>query len=433
MANVLLTTACNLSCSYCFAQERIKEKGCQYITLDNARQVIAFLKKSQFPIFRMMGGEPTLHPQFEEIVQNVLAEGLDIDLLSNATWSDEHTALFHKISPAHLRFLLNIDHPSSYTKQLWKRIRTNLAAIAGRKGITLSFNIFEKDPRYGYVLDLASEFAIPYLRVSFSLPVVGVKNAALPLSDYFKVSGKILEMAREAEKRGISMRLDNAVPLCIFSFEEVGELLMKGVLNLEKNARCKPIIDIAPDLTVCNCFCLSMLHNRSLTEFSTLEELYRYYEALFRHYQDDVFSMERCLDCEYRRLWGCQGGCTAFYVGNSDTVLLDAREKKDCVELTNDTKVALADDVSVTKYTLPETSYTLKKSGRQPIEVTAPFERLLQLLGEPRSVTEILRSHLPDLIDNPDPIDLFEQQTVDETLKGMLTGMLCENYIEIVL
>ena len=113
--------------------------------MDNVRKVIAFLKKSDFPNFRMMGGEPTLHPKFAEILELALLEGMHVNLLSNATWPLAYNDLFNRISPNNLLFLLNIDHPDNYSTELWERIETNLSSISGRKGVSISFNIFEKN------------------------------------------------------------------------------------------------------------------------------------------------------------------------------------------------------------------------------------------------------------------------------------------------
>jgi MoaA/NifB/PqqE/SkfB family radical SAM enzyme len=141
MANVLLTNRCNLRCAYCFAQERLQENRNQVMALADVAKVIGFLKRSDHPIFRAMGGEPTLHPEFPRIVEMALGDEMRVDVLSNATWPEDYNDLFRRISPRRLFFLLNIDHPDNYAPAQWERIERNLAAVAARESVTLSFNL----------------------------------------------------------------------------------------------------------------------------------------------------------------------------------------------------------------------------------------------------------------------------------------------------
>ena len=159
MPNILLTTRCNLHCKYCFAQEKLASSKIN-MPLENVQRVIDFLKRSEFPIFRVMGGEPTLHPQFNEIIQMALAAGMRVDVLSNATWTESTAELFARIPSSSLMFLLNIDHPDNYTPKIWSIIQRNLAGLEGHGGITLSFNVFEKQPRSEYVLEIARRYDI---------------------------------------------------------------------------------------------------------------------------------------------------------------------------------------------------------------------------------------------------------------------------------
>jgi hypothetical protein len=308
MANVLITSRCNLRCEYCFAQARLQDRRNQVMAMEDVRKVIAFLKKSDHPNFRAMGGEPTMHPDFPEIVETTLQEGLHLDVLSNATWPETCNRLFNRISPDNLSFLLNIDHPTNYQSPVWKNIHRNLAAVAPLRSITLSFNIFETRPRYEYIFDLVKTYHIDKIRLSLSLPVIGARNAHLPFEDLKRMGPIVVEFARQAADLGAKVSLDNAAPLCMFSYEQAGELLLRGVLDLTRNARCEPIVDIGPDLTVWCCFCLSMLWNRRLSDFECLQEIVEYYKGIMGSYQDKLYPMDECDRCPYRKEWGCQAG-----------------------------------------------------------------------------------------------------------------------------
>ena len=58
MANVLLTSRCNLSCKYCFAREKIRDNR-QHMPLENVFEVIEFLKRSDFQFFGLWRADLT--------------------------------------------------------------------------------------------------------------------------------------------------------------------------------------------------------------------------------------------------------------------------------------------------------------------------------------------------------------------------------------
>jgi MoaA/NifB/PqqE/SkfB family radical SAM enzyme len=433
MANVLLTTACNLACEYCFARERMLGKPRQHMSMQDVRKVLAFLKHSGSPVFRMMGGEPTLHPDFHAIVQFVLQEGMRIDLLSNATWDASCNELFARISPNRLIFLLNIDHPDNYSPKLWSRIERNLAALADDKRITLSFNIFEKQPRSDYVLDLASRFNIGAIRMSFSLPVFGAQNKHLELRDYPEMASFIVDFVRRAEANQVSVQLDNAVPLCIFSHEQIGELVLKGTLDLARNARCRPVVDIGPDLTVWCCFCLSQLFNRHLDEFKDLAEIEAYYQKILNSYQGRIFAMDACYECRYRVLWGCQGGCLTYALVRHGTGPASELPQEGMqIDWQEQAALVLSDGATLRHYDLPRESYVLKdqESGTE-VELDASLGPLWSLLDGKHTARQVVHESV-DQCDGRGmrgPVDAFMRHVMAESLSDLLLGLMRQGLI----
>jgi radical SAM protein with 4Fe4S-binding SPASM domain len=409
------------------------DKPNQTMSMQNVRKVVAFLKRSKYPIFRMMGGEPTLHPQFQEITKLALEEGMRVDLLSNATWNAIHNEWFGRISPHRLLFLLNIDHPNNYHPNVWGKIKDNLDALAGRKGVSLSFNIFEKEPKSDYIFDLTTKYDISTVRLSFSLPTLGTENAHLGIEDYEEMAPFIMDFVRKAEAGGVSVQLDNAIPLCIFTNDQAGELLLKGVLDFKRNARCEPIVDIGPDLTIWYCFCLSGILNRRLDEFETLQEINEYYRRVMSSYQNRRFPMEKCYNCRYVSLWGCQGGCIAFSIDENkdleaDDLKIDPRENLQ----QEHALLAFAEDVTVSRYEIPEESYVLRnpESGTQ-IELEASFECLLNLLDGGHTPREVVERFLDNADYNwgQNPVDDFSREVMEEKLNDLLLELVDRGFL----
>ncbi|MEJ2330416.1 MAG: radical SAM protein [Gammaproteobacteria bacterium] len=435
MANVLLTTRCNLSCDYCFAKEKMSGMPRQRMTVDDAAKVIDFLKRSDFGQFRVMGGEPTLHPQFVDIVSLALRAEMRVDVLSNATWREDCADFFRRVPPARLYFLLNIDHPANYHPKQWTRIRRNLEALPDRRNVTLSFNIFEKRPEYQYIFDLTTQYDISMVRLSFSLPVLGVQNACLDIADYKAMAPFIMDFVRQAENCGVQIQIDNAIPLCIFSHEQIGRLVLDGVLDLQRNARCEPVIDIAPDLTVWCCFCLSKLQNRKLDEFDDLQHLREYYRRMIRRLQNEFVPMDECVDCRYRDLWNCQGGCITYAIRNHEDSAVDTCLADEQVAFLDDgAVVALAEDVDVQRYDIPSECYVLvrRASGLEIELQNSVFERLVALLDGEHTVRDIRANCFSSgngQTDRETAADNFARQIELESADQLLAGLMRQGFL----
>jgi hypothetical protein len=434
MANVLLTTRCNLKCPYCFAQERLDREQKLNMALSDAVRVIDFLKRSNHMVLRLMGGEPTLHPQFAQILEMALQSGMRVDLLSNATWPAHCNALFQRVSPRLLVFLLNVDHPSRYQPALWARIEENLQAIRGRGSITLSFNLFEKTPQSDYIFDLARRFEIDKIRMSFSLPVLGANNRCLPLEDYKGLAPFIVDFVRQAEAEKMQVRLDNAVPLCMFDEAQAGALLLKGVLDLQRNMYCDPVIDIGPDLRLWCCFCLSRLWNRHLGEFENLEEIYTFFQRELRMIQGHLYPLPECQECSHRSQWKCQGGCLTHTIQRHEELFTQPCSpcRQDEFPLP-DHSLSLAPEVQVRHYDLPEkvTSLYNKNTGVE-MEIDASLLALFEHLDGLHSSAGIVNAYLRSTVGEGSG-SLHEMLT-DTARKGareLLSNLIAEKFVAV--
>ena len=89
--NLLINNYCNLKCSYCFAQEEMHSKEAMNITMENFCKYLDFLKKNNDKHVRLIGGEPTLHPNLEGLLNKVIEYDYfdDILIFTNLTFSHD--------------------------------------------------------------------------------------------------------------------------------------------------------------------------------------------------------------------------------------------------------------------------------------------------------------------------------------------------------
>lgn len=427
MANVLLTTGCNLACPYCFAKEKLASRRRRDMRLEDLDTLLAFFRRSEYKLFRVMGGEPTTHPDFVTIVRRALADDLRVDVLSNATWNGACAEFFTHVSPRRLYFLLNLDHPERYRGRMWERIESNLARLPHPGNVTLSFNIFEREPRYEYLLDVARRYRFQTIRLSFSLPILGAANQCLPLKDYRDLAPFVLRFVDEAEAQDVHVQIDNAVPLCIFDDAAIGKLVLHGVLDLERNARCEPVIDIGPDLSVWCCFCLSAIHNRRLEDFENLQQVKQYFSSILGRYQRELTPLPECDDCPHRARWGCQGGCITHSILRHKESLPDFTLREEPFGVSKDAFVRLADGATLHRYSLPEDCLVLEGSRNSvQVELNGPlFAPMETMLDGSHSLGTLIRTCRDSLTsDDESPLDIFVHEEQARGVEDALVGLI---------
>lgn len=72
--------ACNLNCKWCYAQET--DKNCN-MNLDTAKKLIDISIDCKVKNFKLIGGEPTIYPNFFEVVEYIIATKASITIVTN--------------------------------------------------------------------------------------------------------------------------------------------------------------------------------------------------------------------------------------------------------------------------------------------------------------------------------------------------------------
>lgn len=316
MSNVLLTNYCNRNCPYCFAKEKIHSNRYstpvkdaslpgeyKFMSMEALGKIISFLKKSDTKVISFLGGEPTLHPKFRDMVEFAINEGFDLKVFSNGLMPKE-TAQFIRDHKANLKVIINLNHPRQQDRTQLEHVHGSLGILNGKAA--LSCNIYRADMDLQYLIDTILNFKLDRrIRVGIAVPILGEKNAFLARDHYRSVGKKLADFSDKCGEHDIGLGFDCGFTLCMFTHEEIGRMIMN---NVDFNIFCKPIIDIGPDLNVWCCFPLSGIANVYLEDFENREELVRFYEKKFGAYKH-VGSMPECIECPQIRRQQCFGGC----------------------------------------------------------------------------------------------------------------------------
>ena len=84
--NIILNTYCNLKCNYCFADEYMEEN----VKTPDKSMDFDFFNTELLPriksasLINFMGGEPTLHPHFTDILSSTLKTMMPFSYLGSS-------------------------------------------------------------------------------------------------------------------------------------------------------------------------------------------------------------------------------------------------------------------------------------------------------------------------------------------------------------
>lgn len=321
MPNVLITTQCNKKCPYCFAQEKVdigfdkKTTADKEISLENLNIIIDFYKKSGIKQFSLIGGEPTIHSKILKIINILTSNDFIVHIFTNGLWNKDLVDLIQRTSAKQLTFLININSPSITPKAEWDLINNNLKAISGRKEVSLGINIYKEDFDYKYLIDLCVKYGFERIRWSLTNPIYGkINNLFVPLESAPKYAQRIVEFTNQCAKHNILSENDCSIPLCMFTEEQIGKMIINGTSGLTNNSCSEGPVDIGPDLSIWKCFAFSELTHHKLTDFENMEQIHRYYKQIFHPQEKKLTSMDKCIDCSIKKRSLCSGGCLAHSI-----------------------------------------------------------------------------------------------------------------------
>jgi len=147
--NILLTSYCNQNCSFCFASHLMgKRNKTNHISFEKYAKLLDYLEKNGINEVFLMGGEPTMHPDFIKIIRETVDRGFAIELFTNGVFSDEIRdfliSLGNQIKMYHLNLAAPIYGKSNVAKKKlaeFVRVVKNFSDIS----LTLTIDSFEQN------------------------------------------------------------------------------------------------------------------------------------------------------------------------------------------------------------------------------------------------------------------------------------------------
>lgn len=313
----IITNACNLKCSYCFASNITCEQH-QFATEQCVDDMIQLANRSHETI-RIVGGEPTVHPDFLKIFEkistyNCLEHKEPTMIFTNGILLNKFYNQMREINP--FTGLLSVNDLSTKPAEMQQGLDKTLTTLSENEfaGFYLGCNIHLWQNDYSYIFDIIKKYNYTKsLRISVTTPT---NEYSYFLSDpvkYFETIRPILfNFVDRCKKEGIKIHLDcNIIPPCLLSYEEIKSL--SEVLATSPSAMfiydCN-LMDIDIDMNYNATRCFSTRDNKynieSIKDSVTTDDIHKYFDSIYCN-NTCKLGKERTNICTC-----CSGGCNFF-------------------------------------------------------------------------------------------------------------------------
>jgi len=282
------------------------------MSIEDFKKCILFLKEDKKSSISLIGGEPTLHPKFSEILEIIKkVDFIDsIFIFSNGLFGDQIRKCFIDFSLVKkISFLINYNHPNILGKKD-ELLKENLRVLSKNEiNIILGINLYKKNQDFEYLIEACNKYAIKNVRWALAVPNNNINSKIDVRAHFISYINDIFQLLEICLKNNIKPQVDcNNIPLCFLSDTELRRMTYLGNSDI---SICSPVIDILPNLDVIRCFAFPD-YKVKLNEFRTSDEIYNHFEKNIDLNAEKRFLVSECENCISYQLRGKSCACLAY-------------------------------------------------------------------------------------------------------------------------
>ncbi|NOH02566.1 MAG: radical SAM protein [Chloroflexi bacterium] len=313
MSNLVVSRVCNMNCPYCFAggfmQSGMQADNQGFISRADFSARLDYLKRSGIDSVRLIGGEPTLHPQIRELIEEGRRAGMQILIFTHGILKESLLAYLENLPGEECTLLVNMNtrgKDESRSGEIDKKRRKTLERLGHLAAA--SFNIHTPNFDLLPVMETLQKAGCRrIIRLGLAHPSLGGQNVHLHPKCYPHAAARIAGFAETARGYGIRFEFDCGFVRCMFSDDELAALKQAGS---EVNFQCSPILDVDLNGDACHCFPLADRFSVQMEADSNASDLRDKLIEQTRHYRA-AGIYPTCSSCGFKIRGECTGGCLA--------------------------------------------------------------------------------------------------------------------------
>ncbi len=280
-----------------------------FISMDAFCRHLDFVQRSGMDEARLIGGEPTLHPHFAELIRLARLRTMRIVVFSNGLMPEPALACLENLPPEQCSVLVNMNASRAADGPTHRERARRQAALKrlGSRALP-GFTIFRTDFRLEPVVAAIEEADCQRaIRIGLAHAGESAANRYLHPKQYPVVGHRLALAARQAAQHGVRLEFDCGFVRCMFSPEDLETLQRAGA---EVVFRCSPILDVDITGSVMHCFPLTSVAMPAVGPDDTAQALRDRLSAQTQPYRLAGIYRE-CSTCPFKQQGVCTGGCLA--------------------------------------------------------------------------------------------------------------------------
>lgn len=287
------------------------------MSIENLNKLIIMLKQSNYKQVKILGGEPTQHPEFIEILQTLSANNLTYILISNLLIENETISdnLKKAIEKEQLiSILANASELNGKSESVFIKNYLDFSSYvrsADKFSLSCSITLSRyktTEDEVNYIKQLIKKIPIYRLRLSFDFQ--GQNQEDVHFINNHNYGEKIKQIMALAGANHIPLSWDCKFYPCVFEDQLFAKKIIGDIVkSIHFTCRESIPLDVFPDLHYIHCYPSAALSGKNILDFPNIQAAIT--DMLFRkriiNYEKNIPTA--CKECSFFKNNTCDSLC----------------------------------------------------------------------------------------------------------------------------